>query len=648
MNRRTPIVTTMLLLATLTVRAQEHRVLVGPYAGYEFSVPLLLQRSAGAINYESDFAGTGTSYSHTAILGAQVLAHRGWSSLLGYSARIALFATSGNFTSDQFVPGIDLDTAARVAIDPNRYRYYAVDLTAASLVADAQLRLALGERIFAGAGVWLGYRLSGQFLRTERPVIVPPDIDVNDATLVTGGDRIASYAIGYGGIFSLGTIIPIGSHMSIVPEATSRLDAVALRRGMGFQAFTIGAGVSLVFDGADDLPIVETAGDLGDAVDVATPPKLEAHIDLYADNVEDRSAPAVVEAEEVVHTYSIAIPRALPLDNGALEIPGGFARLTREEAERFTLRSLAGCDVATHYRHVLDVLALRLRAVAGSSLALTGVSAPGEPESMGRVRAEVVRDYLRTTWAIASERIAIHAASGPRPMVALEGTPEIFVSPMLSQWRTRRYRMPPVGVDRSIVSDAGVRRWTLELEHGGRILGRYANDSTADDPTIDLRFLAGGDSTAAIAPIVATLTVEDSLGNVVVASDRLAVVRRRDASGASSRREHLEIIAFDASGDSAASARVRHAAARRAAAVLRDGAIVTVGAIGRIDDAARRARALEVAQAAEDLLTAANERGVRIERFVAERDVAATASVPPAIDIAIDQSRTDEQAREPE
>jgi hypothetical protein len=641
MNRRLLCIP-LLFLVVLGARGQE-RLLIGPTLGYEFSVPLLLQRTAGAINFEYDFPGTGESYSHTAILGGQLVAPRAWSGALGYSARVALHGVTSNFTSDRFVPGLNLDTANQAGIDPMRYRTMAVDVTAVLLSADAQVRASLGETVVGGAGLWSSYQLSAQFLRTERPQIIPPDIPVEDVTIVMGGDRIGYYEVGYGAVFSLGALVPINSRTTLFPEITSRLDAVGLRRGLGFQAFTIGAGVSLLFDGVDAPPVVVEAPDPREH-DTQPPEslgrrelRLEARVDLYADGAADRSQ-AVVEQEEVVNRYYIALPRTIPFARNAFDIAGGFTKLTREEAARFSLRTLAGLDPHGHYRHILNVLGHRLRESDSTTLVVTGVATAEEPPSLATVRGEFVRDYLVGTWGISPRRITMRAQHGTGSQVVLGGSSSLFDRPLLSQWKTRRYRMPQVGLERAVIADAGVRRWTLELSHGERVLARYTSDSSDDDPALDLKFLATGDSAKAIAPIVATLTVEDSLGRTTVTTDRLAVVRSA-AAPAATQRERLEIITFDNALDSTSAAAARRLAAVRAARLMHDGATVSIGALGRVHDAMRRARSLEIARAAEDLLAAANERGVRIERFIAERDPSDVSELPGALRITIDQAR---------
>src|SRR5687768_9847772 len=173
MMRTTVLIAAAAVVGTLQAYAQE-RIYAGPVAGYEFSVPLLLQRNEGAINYEPGFPGSGVSYSHSVVAGAQLFAPKALSDIVGYSGRISLYATSANFTSDRFVPGIRLDTVT-FEIEPDRYRQVSVDLTAATVVADIQARAAVGDVFDAGLGLWGSMRLSGQFMRTERPTIMPPD-----------------------------------------------------------------------------------------------------------------------------------------------------------------------------------------------------------------------------------------------------------------------------------------------------------------------------------------------------------------------------------------------------------------------------------------------------------------------------------------
>jgi hypothetical protein len=647
MNRSTLILSAFMILGALEMRAQD-RLLAGPTIGYEFSVPLLLRRTEGAINYDPSFSGTGRSSSHSAIIGGELFVPDALG-LLGYSAGLSLFATSGGYRSDPYIPGLSLDdTAAAAFVAPDRYRRIQVDLTAATLVADAQARFSIAEGIVAGAGLWTSYRLSGQFLRTERPEVLPPDISEEEATIVTGGDRIAAHEFSYGGIFTLGALLPVSPSITLMPQLTSRLDAVALRLGMGFQSFTIGAGLSVLFN-ATSAPIAIVQPPAGSLDDHASPDgsthngetrplRLEARIDLFADGVAERSRPAIVEPEEVVNRVVIALPRVVPYEPNAFDIPGGFARITPAQSAAFTTRSLAGMDLSGHWRNYLNILGLRLRESKNAALTVTGVSTSSEPQSLARVRAEVVRDYLVEVWGIASSRIAIRSMQGGASQVRLDGPDALFSTPLLSQWRTRRYRMPQLGLERFVVADAGVRHWTLSLAQGGRTLASFDSDSTVSDPALDLKFIAGGDSSAAIAPIVATLTVEDSLGRTTTATDELALSRAvRTPSAQASRGERLEVITFDAALDSSAAATERLLAAQRAVRMLRDGAIVTVGLVGRTSTAAQRLRAGDVGRLSEALLAAANERGVRLGRFVAERDGGGEPT-PGGIRIVIEQS----------
>ena len=654
MRRSLAMLVPILLLGQLEMPAQE-RLYAGPVIGYEFSVPLLLRRSAGAINFDPSFSGTGSSYSHTAILGGQLVAPsaRG---ILGYSARLSLFASSGSFQSDPFVPGLNLDDTSTAEIPPERFRRIDVEMTAATIVADAQARFSFAPNVIAGAGLWTSYRLSGQFMRIERPEIIPPDVEPDDASTLIGGDRIAAHEWSYGGIVSLGALIDASPSLVLMPELTSRLDAVALRLGMGFQSFTIGAGLSVLLK-ADDAPVVIVAApapaDSGPAASdgrggftTERPLRLEARVDLFSEESSERTQPAMVTPEEVVNRVIIAMPRVVPYEASAYDLPGGLARISASETHAFGTRALAGLDLAGHWRHYLNILGSRLRESSSSILSLTGVGTADEPRSLARVRAEVLRDYLVDVWGIAPSRISLSTEQGAAPRVRLDGPDALFSAPLLSQWRTRRYRMPQLGLERYVVADAGVRHWTLVIAQGERELARFESDDIASDPAIDVRFIAGGDSAAPIAPIVATLTVEDSLGRTTVARDELAIARASvQAPPGTQRGERLELVAFDEALDSAQAGVELGRAAVRAARMLRDGATVTVGIVGAISDSTRRLRSIDVGRVAEQLLSAANERGVHIGRFVAERDGGGEAT-PGGIRIVVEQPH-EQDATEP-
>lgn len=627
---------TLFLLGSMQLRAQQ-RVLVGPVAGYEFSVPLLLQRNAGAINYDPAFEGSGRSYSHSMIAGAHAVAPAAFSDLLGYSGRVALYATAANFTFDPYVPGLDLDSAA-TTIDPGRYREIAVDLTAATIVADAQFRIGIGHSYMAGLGLWGSARVSGQFTRTERPRLLPPDIDAEDATIVTGGSRIASHRYGYGAIASLGARVALSGRVTLMPELSSRLDAVALRKGMGTRSFTIGAGVSILFDASDD-PIAARAMAPVGAIERqdtgrAQSGRLDVRVDLVADEGVDSLRGATLIAEDVVDRLYLGLPRVLPYDRHAFEPKGGFTFVSAEDARAFTTRSMAGLDLAGHYRHVLNILAYRMRGDAKTALTVTGIVTSDEPKHLGEVRAQMVRRYLIDVWGIDPSRIVARSARGESPSLVLDGSAALWQQPILSQWRTRRYRMPAVALDHEIVADAGVRRWTLEIAHGDRIVARYSSDSGAMNPSLDLRF-AAGDKDESIPPIVATMTVEDSTGRVAVARDRMTVVKPQHVTTTSSHREQLSYVAFDESSDGASLRARQRAFARLAARALWNGASVTVAAIGN----SRTPAQSDISRIAEDLLAAANERGVRIERFTALSEREVIAGMPDGVRILVEQSR---------
>jgi hypothetical protein len=514
-------------------------VRIGPALGYDFGVPLMADRTAGNVN-RFGASGAGTSYNHTATFGAQLTLPGLIASWIDPTIRLSIGAASGRFTSDPFRAGTifnpTIDTL-EIPIVESFELYSTLNVAQIDLPFEFHMpgewRIGVGPRII--------YRLSSGFIETLS--IESPDTNllpgISRRWVADGGEELAAARLRGGALLEVSLPIALNDRVTLQPELHSRLDAGALGDGFGVRAFTLGAGVSLLFDPSSGAPASAPDAGIGSLRDTAAS-ALHASIDIYSDDTV-----ALIRMERTRHRHAMPLLPVIFFEPRSSDIPERYARITPEEAAGFTRNALAQLEPDALYHQTLNVLGMRMRGDPASTLALHGSSVSDEPSSLARQRAERLRSYLTDIWGIASSRITVDVAPRGRPgalsddarAVTMTSASAALLEPIVTEWIVRAWSAPQVGVRRSITG-ADVRRWSVTVRRGADLLARYSSADEGGGENLGGAFqMPPGDADPE--PFVAELTAIDAAGHMAVARDTLRVLRAEADPNAPIRREVL-------------------------------------------------------------------------------------------------------------
>jgi hypothetical protein len=517
----------LLIALTLQTSAQEP-VTVAPNVGYDYGVPLALQRSPGIIN-RFDFAGTGRSYNHTVWFGAEVAfpgLPGGGTSLV---SRLTLALSNGRFTSDPFdtfdgINGISHEQAFGSA-------RFAVNATESSFLADLRALQSLGGIWRIGGGVWGSYRIASAFFQTEE-LLEPSFVIFPDGSrlrTIASGSQLASRPFRAGPIVTFGAELSIGSWLTLRPELQTRLDAGALFDGIGIRSVSGGASMTIAIGTrrpsdsiAPPLPLLLTA-DEALRRRIAELPPPSATVDLYCSANGERLDLCTIRSRRIRHRQFMQLPGALRFDHDPSGIPALQVKLSPEQANTFSIRSLAGLPTDSLRMHTLNILGLRLRQAPHSQITIRAMRRGDEPLAIARLRAEAVRSYLEEVWGIEPRRltITIANATSDEEEIEIRSENEEITGPVVTSWIEVDYTMPSIGISRSVNAPGGVRSSELTISQGDHLLLQTVGEEELGRD-LDLS-LPGPTPGRDPEPLVAVVSVEDYAGRTISARDELHV-----------------------------------------------------------------------------------------------------------------------------
>ncbi len=628
-----PSLSAALLISATAPAAWSQPLVLGPTAGYEYGIPLSINRVPGAVNPYPNFDGTGESRNHSLWLGMRTAMPDLFAPELGISSLVGIVMSKGTFHSHTFFGDPVLNSTDWTINAP--LKEFELDVTTASLRFELGLIYSLG-RVSLGVAPSLAYRFSDEYIYSERIVddstgVAGPQTNFSRSESM-GNSRLS------GGMALHGSVrIPIGERLALQPEARLTIDGNALNDELGGRSFGGGFGVTLLFGaGPSADPLVGTAS-APIIVDAVIPPppsgpgRPEAFIDLYStDPYGRRMERATVGTREVLHRTSTALIPRIFFEPDSAALPAPYRSMSRNQTTAFHTDSLAGLDLPTVQRHLLDVIGLRMQGNPTVGISVLGTATGEEPEMLAGARAESVRKYLKEVWGIDERRIRTGAAGG-RNGIAPQGAgrsalirpdrPEI-TAPLENRWLVEDLAVPTIGVDPRITTPAGLNQWTIMIRQGEHEIARYSSLDEEEPEAIDLAFLLSDERTdSVLTPLVAELAVEDSAGVIVSARDTLQL-RWEEPSppaslgdggdGGDETSHRLEKISYFLL-DSPAGEDPHAVPPDRIAETVRNGAHVTLTTPPETGLQGTDVRS--AAQLAERLLGAIRERGTTLGEF---------------------------------
>ncbi|MEP7217614.1 MAG: hypothetical protein ABI876_01790 [Bacteroidota bacterium] len=524
---------------------------------------------------------------------------------LGLSIGLGAAYTTGYFAETPADPLIVLDTALhKPRTIPNEYRLSAIFR---DLRLDLLASYSIGGGFALGAGAAFRYQYSADFRQTD-------DITGDGADrfrsgsrqeVLPGGIAFSQSPITADALLRVSYAVPSRSRILVMPEITLRAGLGSPVREAGWRRFGAGVGVAVVYDPSAEpersvppapLAVVDTESDRGKVPDVDTvsrteaPPRgIRASIELFGVGAGgERLSMATVQIFDTRHHATVPIPVAIRFERGSAAIGEGYRMLGVEDVGSFTLDSLGPVDVEPQ---ALNILGRKLRGDSAARIRLAGFSDRDEPQPLGIARAAAVRRYLADIWNIDTARVVIdqHPTESARRGIGDISRRVVLVSggePLLLRLATpgridHDLEPPLVALDPHIDADAGVRSWRITLSHQGRTVGYYTSAHPDGAGSGSSEWRVGEEVSGELRdPLIAELTVEDSLGGSKTVSSRIPIVVRRYSrevdSGVAGGMELISYGLFPGSIDSGVVGERNRAAVEEIVGRLRPGATVKV------------------------------------------------------------------------
>jgi len=537
-----------LFLLACRVSAQEP-LFIGLAGGYEFGIPLTIQRTPGIIN-RYNFDGSGTSRSTGQWFGGYFNAP-GMLGGFDLSVRLNYRSVSEEYRSENFFGDPEYDPNS-LSIIP--MEYWLELSSSASLI---EMDIAAGRRFPGGwrveGGFWYSRRGASSITRTlhrlDRDIIHGLVIDTPVARET--GEELGSQRSRFGLMAAGGVRVPLLTWLALQPEISLRLDIPALGEHVGWQSFTLGAGGTLLFDirarGADTVTVVPDPAPPPVAEEAPSrAPRLAASIDLYSIDEHGRSSQTSATRPLMVHLrQQVPFPATVFFGTGAVELPDRYARLVPSEVERYSDDVLVHLEPERVYLHALNLLGMRLRRYPTATVTLIGSRDAGESTALPEARAESVRAYLHEIWGIDRHRVDIAVPvvgeGDAARCVRMESDSQVM-APVVTEWHARTYTPLAIDLRPEIEAEAGVRAWSVAVRQGERIITRYSSDAEDGASGSELALhIPENSADTVLPPLVAELIVEDSTGARVAARDTLPLLRDEGRAAKSHPPENEEI-----------------------------------------------------------------------------------------------------------
>lgn len=346
------------------------------------------------------------------------------------------------------------------------------------------------------------------------------------------GTELRSASLAVDGVVSLSYALPVGGHLSLVPELRTRFGITSAMENVPLRTtVALGGALGLLFD----LSPRQLPPDLPDTVPPPPPhiPLLTASIDLRGVDLHGRESDrATVTVDELLSR------RYIPL------LPMVFFEAdSATPARRYVPAGtpLGALDPMAMHLRAFQVIGQRMQSETSARLTLYGSVAQGEAPSLARKRAEAVRDKLVREWGIAPARISIGRGDGgvrrstdaeedgraENRRVVIRSNSSRILAPFIVEKVERSFDPPGVVAHPTMRAEAGVQRWEVTLRQGDAVVQRTSSDREQMIEEMSWRIEAGDDDTT-LTPISATLEVIDSTGARVTAHDEMPVsIRRR-------------------------------------------------------------------------------------------------------------------------
>jgi outer membrane protein OmpA-like peptidoglycan-associated protein len=458
-----------------------------------------------------------------------------------------------------------------------------------SRIASVGIQPLLGYRLFGGLSAHAGTRFGYVVSRTynQKEILLEPagtgtfENGLRQRNFSEGSIEDAS-SLQASLVGGLSYTLPLNEHASLflVPEVFYHYSLTPVVKNLTWNIHALTAGAAIKYVIPHAMP------EMPKPVEPVAPPPppparplLAASVEavvVNSDGTEGRVVQVTIEEFETTNLRPL-LPYIF-FDEGATSIAARYATLPPERTSVFALDDLHESGTLDVYYHLLNIVGLRMRQHAMAKLILVGCNSnagvESGNESISRKRAETVKSFLVDTWGIAPGRIEIqsrHLPDRPSPVddpdgiaenrrVELSSTDGRILEPVRTTMVEREITPPVVKFIPLVRSEAGVRSWSLRLEHERAVRSFDGTDTVPARIEWNIRDdIARLDSTQK--PVRFSLSVEDRVAQTVESTpsvlpiEQITLHKKRSASIVEDKeiaRYSLILFDFDKSDISAA------------------------------------------------------------------------------------------------
>ncbi|MBU3678743.1 MAG: hypothetical protein FGM32_03940 [Candidatus Kapabacteria bacterium] len=300
---------------------------------------------------------------------------------------------------------------------------------------------------------------------------------------------------------------------------------------------------------------------------VPKPPSvLRAALQLrFVDDEGEVTQDARLSAVRVESRRVVSFVPAVVFDNSSSQIPTRYQPLTSQQARSWKEASISGVSSGHWQYQVLNVIGSRMKRLPSTTCTLVGADDAGSKE-IALARIDAVREYLVTRFGISQSRIqnvlgSENRGTLPAGSVSLEQSSPELLAPIEFTVSTIETQLPRVQLVPDVISEAGVRTWTIEAKLRDVLVRTFkGSGSLPSSIPWDMNDDIEAEEAFKV-PIVLTLHVND-IDEAQTDSDplRISLTSRLPLASASRPVKRTEVLTFGHDGGTRQSSPIRQGA----------------------------------------------------------------------------------------
>ncbi len=260
---------------------------------------------------------------------------------------------------------------------------------------------------------------------------------------------------------------------------------------------------------------------------------------INEDGTIDKSTATIV-IEELEIEEGFPLLTHVFFKQGSADLSGsGLKLLEPDETDDFDENTLEK-NTLEIYSNLLNIIGSRLRKNPQADLIITGCNNNMTPDEKGNLklsiaRANIVKDYLLSTWKIDPSRIKIRRRNLPaspgnsdvadgiveNQRAEISSNDYDIIKPVFQKSITKKANPPLVVMKPWVVADAGLKNYQVFVEQNGNLLREY--NGTADLPDSLLWYVEKEPLPTSEDPVITKFVAIDNEGQKAVTADTMNI-----------------------------------------------------------------------------------------------------------------------------